>query len=381
MSPPRGAVGRTLDLGAALLGAAVGALGSLGSHGHHHAEPTSGALLARLVHFALDAGPALLLAWTLGALVSAVLFSPDDEGGSPSRRDQGGAAWVSRVGWLRARSSAARGSALGLAAWAFAAPALNLPFALLSLVFWGAPLTFAVLLTTALLAWISGALLAGTPVSITDGQGDCVEGGLRVAQGAGEERVTGDVAPGSWRAAPDGLAARSQRALARLVDHQGAWMVLGLALAAGLEQVLPPSALQGALGLLVLCVGILLMLAQVSAPAAVPIAAVLIAKGLPPGAALAVLSLGAALRVRLLRQLAAWSVARVVSVVALWALGAAALWALSAWLPLGGEHTQVAVTPHPHGLISRLATWALVLLVASRIWRQGIRAWVSALRG
>lgn len=383
-SPPRGALERTLDLGAALLGAAVGALGSFGSHGHHHAEPSSGALLARLAHFAFDAGPALLLAWTLGALLSAAWSSRSDAGGAPR------AAWALGAGALRARSSGARGGgALDLGAWAFAAPLSSLPFALLSLVFLGAPLTFAALVTTALLAWVSGALLGSAPVSDADGQGtregDASRAGV-AAHGARDERPAGEVALDPSRVAPNGptpssLTARSQRALALLVDHQGAWMVLGLALAAGLEQVMPPGALRGSPGLLVLWVGILLMLAQVSAPAAVPVAAVSIAKGLPPGAVLAVLILGAALRLRLLRELAARSGARAAGVVALWVLGAAALWALSAWLPLGGEHTRAAVTPHSHGLISRLATWVLVLLVVSRIWRQGIRAWVSELRG
>lgn len=361
--PPTGSWGRTLDFVGAGFGLLLGAIGASGHGAAEHAV-----LFERLVDLTFDTAPVLLLALVVAALVQANvdMMPPRVAPGASSTKAAalGVAHAVSRP--LASSGVLAIGRKLGhpaqMLGLMLAAPVLGIDFALISLRFLGPSLTLVTLVAVALLAWALASLL-------------------------GTARLASDIQPDSGRVQlglGHGFVARFQRAFEGALDHLGIWMVLGLLSAAFVEAYVPSGALDLEHPLLALCVVSAVALpSYLSAPSAVPVVAVAIAKGLPPGVAVAGLVLGASFN---LRALAFFRTRLGTARASLLVFGIlAACWAL-AWvvgqrIPAVGEHTLSVVAPHAPGPLGKLATGVLLLLLLRRVWFHGIRAWVAELVG
>ena len=101
---------------------------------------------------------------------------------------------------------------------------------------------------------------------------------------------------------------RALAAFDELFQHIGAWMILGIVGAALLEVALPAEAFEGVQGWVAQFTVITLIAipSYVCAPSATPLAAVLLAKGLSPGAVLVGLLLGPATNVATIVFLRRW---------------------------------------------------------------------------
>ena len=178
------------------------------------------------------------------------------------------------------------------------------------------------------------------------------------------------------------LAVRLLRSFDELMDHSGAWIVVGVVCAAFAQISVPADSLHrfAAGGLDVVLVSLVAIPSYVCAASATPLAAVLIEKGLSPGAALALLLLGPATNVATVVALRRWygmsatafALAALVGVVwlAAFALNAAPL-------PLAtGLHTNL---PHDHGFLAHLSLAVCCALLVRQIWRHGLRGWLGSL--
>ncbi len=363
--PPTGSWGRTLDFVGAGFGLMLGAVGASGHGAAEHA-----ALIERLVDLTFDTAPVLLLALVLAALVQAnVDMMPprvSSQASSVKAATYGVAHAISRPlatsGVLTLGRKLATGHPGQMLGLMLAAPVLSIDFALISLRFLGAWLTLVALFAVAVVSWLLAALLGGSGTEL-----EGVPDSGRVQLGLGH-----------------GFALRFQRAFEGLLDHLGIWMVLGLLSAAFVEVYVPRGALDLDHPLLALCVVSAVALpSYLSAPSAVPVVAVAIAKGLPPGVAVAGLVLGASFNLRALaffrsRIGTVRSLVLALGIVAgCWALA----WVIAQGVPAVGEHTLSVVAPHAPGLVGKLATVALLLLLLRRVWFHGVRAWVAELVG
>jgi|GEM_PF-742743 len=190
---------------------------------------------------------------------------------------------------------------------------------------------------------------------------------------------------------------RFVRALFDLVEHVGPWMLVGLIAAAYVDALLPASFLADLpTGLDILIVTAVAIPGHVRASSAVPLAAVLVAKGLSPGAALVGLLLGPAtnmatvgfLKRRFGLKATLWALAGITALV--WALAALMNAGL---LPEGAhgvgghiDHVRGAAAAHGHGAehapwLSLLPLFGLAFLMAGSFWRTGVGTWLEALHG
>jgi len=182
-----------------------------------------------------------------------------------------------------------------------------------------------------------------------------------------------DTAASDVRVTP-GLGAR----LDELVLGVGGWIALGLLGSGYIESFVADATVPAALGVAApLFVIALALPASVSSACAAPIAATLVAKGLPIPLALAGLTLGAVLGNTVARLSAArLPVRRALLALLPLALGWVALasW-LSPWLAEGW--TPPARTQSP-GVLAWCALGGLGLLVVRAVWRVGVRGWLGA---
>jgi uncharacterized membrane protein YraQ (UPF0718 family) len=177
-------------------------------------------------------------------------------------------------------------------------------------------------------------------------------------------------------------AARVAHHFEELLFHVGAWTLVGLIAAAYVQISLQPEALAGlaASGLDVLVISLFAVPSYVCAASATPLAAVLIAKGLSPGAALAGLILGPATNVATVgflsraygRRAAVSGIGALVGVAWLFAY---ALNASGVRPPLEAAELEA----HDHGAWAFGALALLLLFVARSVWRSGLRAWLGSL--
>lgn len=179
------------------------------------------------------------------------------------------------------------------------------------------------------------------------------------------------------------LGPRQPRALARFLSafedsfrHTGAWLLLGIVAAAFVE-VLVPSARTRVLESPLVELAVVTLLAVpsfVCAPAALPLAAVLIAKGISPGAALVGLLLGPAVNLRMLSWLRDEYGARACALIV--AVTIALAWAVA----LGVQHASLMapVFELEHFWLSIPAAVLLAALWFWGLWRSGTRAWFGA---
>ena len=165
--------------------------------------------------------------------------------------------------------------------------------------------------------------------------------------------------------------------LDELVLGLGGWIALGLLGQSYIESFVADATVPAALGVAApLFVVALALPASVSSACAAPIAAALVAKGLPIPLALAGLMLGAVLG----NAVARLSAARLPVRRALLGLIPLALgWvALASWLSPWLEQRWVTPERTPPGVLAWCALGGLGLLVARGVWRVGVRGWLGA---
>jgi uncharacterized membrane protein YraQ (UPF0718 family) len=248
--------------------------------------------------------------------------------------------------------------AASVMAFASATPVLALDAAFLSLRLLGAQVTIA-RITGGVVLSVGVALLAAWVTSRRSHQPAAISGNVQPS------------APRSWL-----------HESTALLDHTGAWLVLGLLIAAAAEAALDP-ALIGRLGepWSSLLAAALALPIYVCAQAATPLAAVLLHKGASVGAALAFLWIGPALSLPLLGLLRRTVGRPATYAIALGGVLTAAALSITAGRLVAGESV-----PEVHPLLSSAnATWeqalALLLgaLLVSSLLRLGPRAFFAAM--
>lgn len=322
---------------------------------------------------ALESAPALLVAYATAGLIS--VFLP-----------HAGVAWLGRGSTV---SQAMRGVLFGLplplcscgvlpiyrslisrgvpaaAAMAFlvAGPELGIDAVLLSFPLLGLRLTVARLVCAALAAVLVGALVGK------------LTGGSAAVAGPAPLPAASD-APLGQR-----LRLALRIGLVETVDHTGPWILLGLATAAAIEPLVRPEWLSRMpAGWEVPLFALLGIPMYVCASAATPIMAVLIHKGISPGAAVAFLLTGPATNVTTFGILAQLHGQRM----AAWFMGAIATAAvLLGWvtnLTLGDQPGYPFHVGHQHtSPLYPLCLGLLALLFAASFVRQGPRGFLDQL--
>jgi hypothetical protein len=370
--------------GRARVAASLGGLAGLGllallardvhSHGHADEGPL-GQVLAGLLDLARDSAPALLLAFVLAGLVATFLPA------APVR-------WLRRG---RPLEQAARGVAFGLplplcscgvvpvyrgllrrgapaaGAMAFlvATPELGLDAVLLSLPLLGGEMTLARVVGAVVVALVVGWAVGG----LADG-----------------ERPPRELSEGTGPRGPLGARLREgvlEVGLGEMVDATAPWIVFGLLLAAMIQPWLGPelfAAIPAAAQVpLMAVIGVP---TYVCASGATPLVAVLLARGLSPGAALAFLLTGPATNATtygLLRGLHGPRVAAAFTATMI-GLAVALGYGLDLVAPRLGASTAAAAHVHAApGLLSDLALAALGGLFLASFLRQTPQGFVQRL--
>lgn len=342
--------------------------------------------LHSLVHLLLESAPALLVGFLAAGLVQEFL-------------PEAGVAWLRRGGVLTQsfkgmafglplpicscgvvpvyQSLVSRGVPVGAAmAFLVATPELGLDAVLLSLPLLGARVTL-VRLAAAVLVALTAGLVLGSLAPTRDDSGE-VASGSGCGSGCCERGGQGQ------RFWPRLVGALRYGAV-DLVDHTGPWILVGLLIAAIIEPSLDLSSLTQLSGpVQVLVMTLLGMPLYVCAAGATPVAAVLIAKGLSPGAALAFLLAGPvtnATTYGVLRRLHGTRTALLFLGTLVLACGAAGLGTdlLSSGFLAGaarqaGGHGEA-------GLLPRLSLGVLAILSVAALLRQGPRGLATQVVG
>ncbi|MGB0680073.1 MAG: permease [Polyangiales bacterium] len=347
-------------------------------HSGPQAEPL--AMWQSLRHLALTSAPALLIAYVLAGLLHVYASSAGlawlSRGGAPGQALRGVLFGLPlpfcSCGVLPVYESLSRRGVAPVAALAFlvATPELGLDAVLLSVPLLGLPLTLVRCAAAALVA-LGVAMLVGRDMApVTESTTSSTHHHHHHDHDHHHRQPCTEQSR---------LRQALQFGLVDLFDHTMPWVLLGLILAAVAEPLLDPAWLQILPS--VLQVPLLTLIGvpfYVCASGATPIAAVLIAKGVSPGAALAFLLAGPASNLTtfgILKRLHGHK--RALTFALSMALGAMLLgWsidALSTFIPLA---THVAVAPHtPHAapIWQWLCLWLLAGLLAASLWRQGLR--------
>lgn len=367
LEPPVSAPRRELDPRWSGVGALL-ALGALtlvfpDHHGAPGTEPDS--VLAAFATLAFESAPALLLAFAGAGLLHGFLEARTVRWlDAPSRFQQSlrGMAFglplpLCSCGVLPVYGTLVRAGAPAAAGFAFlvATPEIGLDAFFLSFSLLGQELAIARIVCAAAVAAIAGLVLgrmlpAHTPVTL-DERASKDEGGSR-------------------------LAASLRFGFVELFDHTMPWIVLGVSIAAVLERAVVSGGLANLpAGWDVVVMAVVGMPVYVCASGATPLAAVLMLKGLSPGAAVAFLLTGPATNVTTVGVLSRLHGRRVavafavlvpaLSVVAGWSVNALEVGAV---IPagLGDGHS------HPTGL-QRVALAGLAALCVYALLRRGPR--------
>lgn len=364
---------RILDLAAAGLGVFVTLFGG---DAHGHGDPGGGpsrSLERALLDLAIETGPLLVLGLVVGALLTA--WSPRlGDGLFRSRGVFLDAARGTLVGAplplcscsVLPISSAlvARGAAPAMVvSFLLATPELGVETFALSVRFLGWELAW-IRLGGALLVAFSAAVVVGRMRSHTSTLSD-------------RARVTPRI-EGSF-------AERILHAFDELLHHIGSWMLLGLVVAALLEVALPVEALASwdEWYLQFLVVTLVAVPSYVCAPSATPLAAVLLTKGMSPGAVMVGLWLGPATNLATIVFLRHWfgkggALVGVLTVVA-------TAWVIGIWVDFGlAPHLSDVVftsESHEHSLPWLVAAGISGLIVLRALYKAGVRGFLSTLVG
>lgn len=367
---------RVWDVLAAALGVYVSFLGR-GAHGGTaaHDHDTVGHFEHSLIEFAIETGPLLILGLGVGAIL-ATLGTHLPARFFRSRGPVLDAATGAVIGAPLPLCSCSvlpisaalkgRGAAPALViAFLFATPELGIETFALSVRFLGWEF-----------AWIrlGGALLLAFVAALV------------IAAVAKREQPRESVLPppivtgsqeGPWHA-------RALRAFDELFHHVGAWMILGIVGAALLDVALPAAAFGEVRGWFAqfAIISLVAVPSYVCAPSATPVAAVLLAKGLSPGAVLVGLLLGPATNIATLVFLRRWfgtkaATLGLFTVLALsWSFG---LTIDSFW---SGPRAELAAHhEHGHSIVWQGLAIVSGLLLFRAVFRTGVRGFLSSLQG
>ncbi|MFO0660461.1 MAG: permease [Polyangiaceae bacterium] len=181
------------------------------------------------------------------------------------------------------------------------------------------------------------------------------------------------------------LTRRFSAAFDEMMLHTAPWVFVGIVGAAYADTLLTNGSLDhlAGSGKDILIVTAIAVPSYVCASSATPFAAVLIAKGISPGAVLAGLLLGPITNVASATFLARAYGKRtafatlLALVVATWGLSLAA----NAWLPASSADLPLPTGAHEHSILSMVAALVLVALITRALWLSGARAWVASLVG
>ena len=372
LEPIRTTTGRVLDLGAVIAGGAVVFLGH-DSHGGAEGGPDlRGATFHALIDLALETAPILLIGLVIasflqlwGSKVPARMHGARTHWGQALQGAAVGAPLpICACGVLPiAQMLSRRGApAAFVIAFLIATPELGVDTFVLSFQFLGWRFALLRIVAALLLAIVAAILVARvSPPSAHS----ALPGAALTEEGSGP-----------WPS-------RALHVLDDLLQHVGPWTFLGLIAAAYTQAALPPGELLGLAetGLDVLIVSVIAIPSYVCASSATPLAAILMAKGLSPGAALVGLLLGPATNIATV----GWMRAHFGTRAAIWGIGGllVAAWAIAALVNATPWLWPVMLPPtgqtHEHGWPSIAATVALFALVLRGIWRSGLRAWVDSL--
>jgi hypothetical protein len=378
------APGRSWDLVAIALG--VGTVLAAGGHAdasHGAALPVGDAFL----DLALETAPLVLLGLAVGAALQ--LFGSRippgwlTGGGSFGQAVRGAVIGaplpVCACGVLPiAQGLRQRGAGTAfVVAFLLSTPELGVETFALTVRFLGWPFAWVRLCTAVGIAILAGLLVART------------RGGTEVTQGAASARGEGaataeNPASASLPVAPDTdrVGARFVHYFDELLHHVGPWTVVGLLAAAYMQAGLDTDALAGmaASGWDVPIVMLVAVPSYVCASSATPFAAVLLAKGLSPGAVLAGLLLGPATNVATF----GWLTRSFGGRAALAGIGGiiVACGGLAVLVNATGIEAapaSAAVVAHEHGPFAYAGVVVLGVLLMRGIWRTGLRAWLGSL--
>ncbi len=369
---PVGHSERLLDLLAASAGIGVGLLGG---EAHSHVGDPHGShrsLDSVLADIAVEVAPVLLVGLLLAALLQSVAARIPGSWLSPRGR-LGSAATGTLIALSFPLSSCSvlpisrafaerRAAPPLVVAFLLAAPALGVETLAMSIHFFG--WEFAGLrLGGALLVAMLPAVVVGmlSPVSPSPSSTTVLPLELGVIRNARMGR-------------------RLLSAFDELLDHIGAWVVLGI-LAAALVGVLVPAGTPSAPGSLLLelvLVSVVAIPAYFCAPAIMPVAAVLIAKGMPASVVLAGLLLGPVANLAVLGFLrGAYGIrALLLGLLAMIAATWGVAFTTHDLVVARGMHVARAASQEQHWFGQFAALLLLALLLRS-MWRSGIRAWLA----
>ena len=373
---PHELTGRLVDMAAVAAGVLLVLFASRGhAHGHGGAEVRE-SMGDALVELGFETAPALVLGLAIGAVLSAFgskLPVAWLRRGSPMRQAVRGALVgaplpICACGVLPLAASLKRrgaGAAL-VVAFLLATPELGVETLALTARFIGWPFAL-----TRLVAAIALAILAALVVH-------------RVARASGSTELAeeSELAACEQDDESQPFLRRVLGHFDELVYHVGPWTIVGLVAAAYVQAVLPGDAL-GELrsyGLDILIVIAVAVPSYVCAASATPLAAVLLLKGMSPGAVLIGLLLGPATNLATVGFLNKSYGARATA----FAIGALVLLAASFALVVNYVELpfEVAVgeeASHAHGPIAIASALILALAVLRSIWRAGLRPWLASL--
>jgi uncharacterized membrane protein YraQ (UPF0718 family) len=372
---------RLMDFAAIAAGLAILAVGGHSDAAERGLPDLRSSMGRALLELGLDTAPMLLAGLGIAALVQT-------QGARiPARWLQGGGRFsqalrgallgvplpVCACGVLPvAHSLRQRGGAVALVvAFLLATPELGIDTFALTVRFLGWPFAYLRLIGALVVAVVTSLLLAWG-----------VSAGVRAAAPA---PVAAQAARGAPFDAGDrrGLGAQVLGNFDELLYHIGAWTLLGLIAAAYLQAALQEGAF-GSIsrsGLDIAIVSLLAVPSYVCASSATPLAAVLLAKGISPGAVLSGLLLGPATNVATL----AWLRKAFGLRATLWGLFGllASTWALAVLANrflVGTPSGSVAVAEgHAHGMFSYASAVLLLFLLGRAVWRNGLRSWLGSL--
>jgi uncharacterized membrane protein YraQ (UPF0718 family) len=368
----RGVAVRVLDVVAVAAGIAL-PLASVHSHSES-GEHLQHALGHAWVDLALETAPMLLLGLVLGALLQVVgsrMQMPWLGRGSASRQALRGIAIgaplpLCACGVLPiAESLRARGAGAALVvAFLVSTPELGPETLTLTVRFIGWPYALLRVGAALVLAYVAGVAFAWL-----------------VARAKGSapsptEPVRASVAPTS------GGLASALHYFDELLLHTAPWTVVGLLAAAFIEVSFEPGALAplASSGLDILVIALVALPTYVCAASATPMAALLLLKGVSPGAVLVGLLLGPTTNVATIAVLGraygprvAWGGVAVIAIAA--CLMGLAVNAIDIPLSLPDD----LGTPHTHGVLAWASAAILGAVLLRQLWRSGLGPWLEIL--
>ncbi len=254
--------------------------------------------------------------------------------------------------------------AAAVASFAVATPELGVDSALLSIRLLGLPVT---------LARAAGSVVIALGVALVVAKFAAPSPSL-ASFGAPDEEPP--------KRAPRGIRAAFADGFGATLDHNGAWIVVGLFLAAACEAALDPKTLARVGAPLDVVFGaVLAMPIYVCAQGATPLAAVLVHKGASVGAALAFLWVGPSTNLPILGVLRRELGGRAALAFAATSVGLAVVAGLLAnrLVPARSLPEVHPLVAHAHHPVEWAAAALLAALLFSSVLRLGPRAWLSAM--